>query len=94
MEEQYLQMEHYCCPKYAAFATKEEYDALNHSIGMASNYPDEKSGTLRYSEENPEPIWDGKYYMQITSEVQMLYPLLLQGLELLDSIPVSPQEIP
>jgi hypothetical protein len=88
MEEQISQEPQYTT-KHAVLLALEDYNVLNEVIGTAKHYPDLISDTDCYSEPNPAPNWDGKYYMQITAEVQEKYPETLEGIELIDEIPVE-----
>lgn len=74
--------------KFAVLDTLEAYQALNNAIGTAKSYPDERSDTMNYSDPEPTAI-DGIFYMQITPEVQEKYPSTLNGIVLIDSIPVE-----
>lgn len=78
--------------KFAVLNTIEDYQLLNNKIGIAKSYPDNKSDTYFYAEQNPNSI-NGKYYMGITTEIQNLFPELLTDLVLIDQIPYEDEEI-
>lgn len=77
--------------KFAVLETLEAYTALNNAIGTAKSYPDEKSDTMNYSDPEPKPNWDDKFYMIVTAEVQERWPGVLEGITLVDKIPVKPE---
>lgn len=82
MEEEIIYTE-----KWAVFPTLEEYNSLNDQIGDSYEYP--RNLTSFYSDPNPLPEWDGNYYMRITTDVQEFHADCLQGIELIDSVPIE-----
>lgn len=80
--------------KYAQFETIEAYNAVNVAIIA---YKDELSGgeytrtnTLYAYDPEPEPNWDGKFYMP--AEPDLVEAGLFYEVTLLDSMPVEPVE--
>lgn len=80
--------------RYAQFETIEAYNAVNVAIIA---YKDELSGgeytrtnTLYAYSPEPEPNWDGKYYMP--AEPDLVEAGLFDGVTLLDSVPVVEQD--
>lgn len=76
--------------RFAQFETIEAYNAVNVAIIA---YKDELSGgeytrtnTLYAYPPEPEPNWDGKYYMP--AEPALIAANLFEGVTLLDSVPV------
>ena len=75
--------------KYAVLAA-ESYNSLNDTIGDIYGFP--LFGTSYYSNPTPKSNWDEKYYMEITPDVQKNHAVCLEGIELVDSIPIEPVE--
>lgn len=80
--------------RYAQFETIEQYNAVNVAIIA---YKDELSGgeytrtnTLYAYPPEPEPEWDGKYYMP--AKPDLVEAGLFEGVTLLDEVPVEPVE--
>jgi len=71
---------------FAKLPTLEAYTILNDAIGTSKSYPDERSDTFFYSDPNPTPV-NGLYFMEITAEVQERFPIVLEGVELVEQIP-------
>ena len=68
----------------------DHYADLNHAISEAFGFGEGKS-TERYTTDEPEQI--GEYsVMIITAEVQERFPELLEGLELIDTLPTQEYE--
>lgn len=73
--------------KFTVLQTIEDYNVLNDTIGDSYGFP--RFGTSFYSDPNPLPEWDGKYYMVITTDVQRNHAECLTGIELIDQIPTQ-----
>ena len=82
MEEEIIYTE-----KRAVLQTIEDYTALNDTIGDSYGFP--RFGTSFYSDPNPQPNWDGMYYMEITPDVQQNHAECLDGITLIDLIPTQ-----
>jgi hypothetical protein len=70
--------------KYAVLPTLEAYNELNQMISKIIGYP--KNDTKIYAPEDTKVI-NEFYYMEIEGYLQEKYPDLIQGLELVDSLP-------
>lgn len=87
MEEEIISTEPVFTQKFAVLPTIEAYSTLNDTIGDSYGFP--RFGTSFYSDPQPLPGWDEKYYMVITTDVQQYHADCLTGIELIDTIPVE-----
>jgi len=75
---------------YAKLNDLESYQILNEEISTAKGYPN--NGTSIYSEPEPQSL-NGLYFMQITPEVQEVYPETLIGITLIENLPQNEEDI-
>ena len=78
---------------YIEFETLEEYQAINKAIvdyqNEVTNNQYKKTGTLYEYNNEPEPEWNGLYYMPFSKRFEHLF----EGLTIIKNIPQDDSQI-